>query len=244
MLDVRRLRVLREVATRGSFSAAADALHFTQSAVSQQIAALEREAGTPLVERNARGVRLTRGGRGAGPPHGRHPRTPRGRGGGARGDRRPAPRPRAPRLFPSAGATIAPAAIARFREAHPGVEFSLVPAEPPRGVEKLRAGEVMSGLLIARRSPAWPTTGSSASRSSTTRCTSCLPRATGGVQGRLRLEDLVEERVAARLDRDLPRHVDLPAGLRARGLRAADRVPLRRLPRDPGLRRCGHRRPR
>ena len=45
MLDVRRMRVLREVAPRGSFSAAADALSFTQSAVSQQIAALEREAG-------------------------------------------------------------------------------------------------------------------------------------------------------------------------------------------------------
>ena len=62
MLDVRRLRVLREVAARGSFSAAADALNFTQSAVSQQIAALEREAGTKLVERNARGVRLTEAG--------------------------------------------------------------------------------------------------------------------------------------------------------------------------------------
>ena len=59
MLDVRRLRVLREVAARGSFSAAAEALNFTQSAVSQQIAALEREAGTQLVQRNARGVRLT-----------------------------------------------------------------------------------------------------------------------------------------------------------------------------------------
>src|SRR5215210_2538425 len=56
MLDVKRLRVLREVAARGSFSAAADALHFTQSA------ALEREAGTTLVERNARGVRLTEAG--------------------------------------------------------------------------------------------------------------------------------------------------------------------------------------
>ena len=59
MLDVRRLRVLRAVAQQGSFSAAADALSYTQSAVSQQIAALEREAGTLLVQRNARGVRLT-----------------------------------------------------------------------------------------------------------------------------------------------------------------------------------------
>src|SRR3712207_3911064 len=62
MLDVRRMRVLREVAVRGSFSAAADALSFTQSAVSQQIAALEREAGAVLVQRSARGVRLTEAG--------------------------------------------------------------------------------------------------------------------------------------------------------------------------------------
>src|SRR3982750_679895 len=59
MLDVRRMRILREVAACGSFSAAAEALSYTQSAVSQQIAALEREVGTKLVERNARGIRLT-----------------------------------------------------------------------------------------------------------------------------------------------------------------------------------------
>ena len=59
MLDVKRLRVLREVAACGSFSAAADSLSYTQSAISQQIAALEREAGTTLVERSPRGVRLT-----------------------------------------------------------------------------------------------------------------------------------------------------------------------------------------
>ena len=58
-LDVRRLKVLREVAARGSFSAAADALAFTQPSVSRQIATLEAEAGTRLVDRTARGVRLT-----------------------------------------------------------------------------------------------------------------------------------------------------------------------------------------
>src|SRR3954463_757470 len=62
MLDVRRMRVLREVAVRGSFSAAAEALSFTQSAISQQIAPLERETGTTLVQRNARGIRLTEAG--------------------------------------------------------------------------------------------------------------------------------------------------------------------------------------
>jgi DNA-binding transcriptional LysR family regulator len=59
MLDVRRLRVLREVAAQGSFSAAAETLAFTQPAVSRQIATLEAEAGTRLVERGARGIRLT-----------------------------------------------------------------------------------------------------------------------------------------------------------------------------------------
>ena len=62
MLDVRRMRVLREVALKGSFSAAAESLSFTHSAVSQQFAALEREAGAVLVERSARGVRLTEAG--------------------------------------------------------------------------------------------------------------------------------------------------------------------------------------
>src|SRR5881409_2830961 len=62
MLDVKRLRILKEVADRGSFSAAAEALSYTQSAVSQQIAALEREAGTQLVTRGSRGIKLTEAG--------------------------------------------------------------------------------------------------------------------------------------------------------------------------------------
>lgn len=59
MIDARRLRVLREVAEHGTLAAAADALHLTPSAVSQQLAALEREVGQPVVERQGRGVRLT-----------------------------------------------------------------------------------------------------------------------------------------------------------------------------------------
>jgi molybdate transport repressor ModE-like protein len=63
MLDVSRLRVLREVARHGSLTRAAEALSFTISAVSQQIAALEKEAGARLLERHARGARLTEAGR-------------------------------------------------------------------------------------------------------------------------------------------------------------------------------------
>ncbi len=59
MLDVRRLRVLREFASRGTIAATADALGYTPPAVSQQLAALEREAGVALLERNGRTRRLT-----------------------------------------------------------------------------------------------------------------------------------------------------------------------------------------
>src|ERR687892_563445 len=59
MLDLRRLRLLRELSERGTIAAVADPLQFTPSAVSQQLAMLEREAGVPLLERAGRGVRLT-----------------------------------------------------------------------------------------------------------------------------------------------------------------------------------------
>ena len=142
MLDVRRMRVLREVASRGSFSAAADALAYTQSAVSQQIAALEREAGTRLVERNARGVRLTDAGRALV----EHAEAILARLADAEAELEAIAGLRGGRLrlasFPSAGATIMPEAIARFRERHPGVELTLEPAEPEPSLVKMRAGEV------------------------------------------------------------------------------------------------------
>src|SRR6185312_4426984 len=112
MLDVRRMRVLREVAVRGSFSAAAESLSFTQSAVSQQIAALEREAGTTLVQRSARGVKLTE----------------------AEAELEAIAGLKGGRLrmasFESAASTLMPLAIAGFRAKHPGVELSMSLAEP------------------------------------------------------------------------------------------------------------------
>jgi molybdate transport repressor ModE-like protein len=59
MIDVRRLRVLRALADHGTVAAAAQALHLTPSAVSQQLASLEREVGQPIVERRGRGLVLT-----------------------------------------------------------------------------------------------------------------------------------------------------------------------------------------
>ena len=59
MLDLKRLRVLSEVARQGSFSAAADTLYLSQSAVSQQVATLEKEVGLDLLERTTNGPKLT-----------------------------------------------------------------------------------------------------------------------------------------------------------------------------------------
>ncbi|WP_181798912.1 LysR family transcriptional regulator, partial [Streptomyces sp. WELS2] len=54
MLDVRRLRILHHLAIHGTVAAAAEALHLTAPAVSQQLAVLEREAGLPVVEKHGR----------------------------------------------------------------------------------------------------------------------------------------------------------------------------------------------
>src|SRR4051794_30820286 len=142
MLDVRRMRVLREVAVRGSFSAAAEALSFTQSAISQQIAALEREAGCTLVQRNARGIRMTE----AGEALVRHAEAILARLSEAEAELEAIAGLRGGRLrlaaFESAAATLMPLAIAAFRAEHPGVELSLIMAEPEDSAPLLRSGEI------------------------------------------------------------------------------------------------------
>lgn len=62
-MDVRRLALLRELSERGTVTAVAQALHLTPSAVSQQLKALEREAGVTLTQRSGRGLALTVPGR-------------------------------------------------------------------------------------------------------------------------------------------------------------------------------------
>jgi DNA-binding transcriptional LysR family regulator len=126
MLDPRRLRVLREVAARGSFSAAATALAFTQSAVSQQVAALERETGTRLVERGVRPVRLTDAGRALMA----HTEAVLARLDEAEQELGELAGLRRGRLrlasFPTAIATLVPRAVAEFRRRHPDVDLTVV----------------------------------------------------------------------------------------------------------------------
>jgi DNA-binding transcriptional LysR family regulator len=148
MLDVRRMRVLREVGVRGSFSAAAEALSFTQSAVSQQIAALEREAGTTLVQRSARGVRLTE----AGEAVVRHTDAIMARLAEAEAELEAIAGLRGGRLrmaaFESAGSTLMPLAIAAFRQEHPAVELSMTLSEPEDCVPLLRSGELDLAIVF------------------------------------------------------------------------------------------------
>jgi DNA-binding transcriptional LysR family regulator len=148
MLNVGRLRVLREVAYRGSFSSAAAALSYTQSAVSQQIAALEAETGLALLERHPRGVTLTP----AGQALVTHAEGILARLDAAEASLAAITGLGAGRLrmasFPTAGATLMPLAIARFRTLHPGVELTLAEGEPEEILPRLRAGELDLALLF------------------------------------------------------------------------------------------------
>jgi DNA-binding transcriptional LysR family regulator len=148
MLNVTRLKVLKEVAYHGSFSAAADALSYTQSAVSQQIATLEAETGLTLLERHPRGVTLTAAGQAlVGHAEGILARLESAEEAlsaiaGLRGGRlRMA-------SFPTAGATLMPPAIATFRSSYPDVELTLEEGEPEEIVPRLRAGELDLALLF------------------------------------------------------------------------------------------------
>ncbi|HEX8066005.1 MAG TPA: LysR family transcriptional regulator [Thermoleophilaceae bacterium] len=142
MLDVKRMRVFREVAAQGSFSIAAQKLGYTQSAVSQQVAALEREAGSTLIERNPRGIRLTD----AGEALVRHADGILARLSEAEAELEAIAGLRGGRLrlgtFPTAGATLMPRAIAEFSTRHPAVELSLTEADPAESLPRLRAGEL------------------------------------------------------------------------------------------------------
>jgi DNA-binding transcriptional LysR family regulator len=148
MINASRLNVLREVVERGSFSGAADALSYSQSAVSQAIATLEDELGAPLIERDRRGIRPTEAGAAlVGHAEGILARMDDAEAevaaiaGGRGGRLRVA-------SFPTAGATLMPQAVARFSASHPGVEVSLAEGESEEIAPRLRAGDFDIVLLF------------------------------------------------------------------------------------------------
>lgn len=148
MLDVKRLRILREVANRGSFSAAADSLYLSQSAVSQQVATLEREVGMTLLERTREGPKLTDAGRilvgHADAAIARLEEAERdlaALAGLEGGEVRVA-------SFPSASATLLTSAVSDFVGRYPKVRLSVAEAEPEDSVPRLRAGEIDLALTF------------------------------------------------------------------------------------------------
>ena len=146
MLDLHRLRLLREFADRGTIAATAAALGYTPSAVSQQLSALEREAGAALLDRAARSVELTDVGRQLAV----HAEIILAQVEAAEADLSAAGREPSGRAavaaFPTAAAAFAPALVRSMR-AHPGLTLLLQQAQPGEGLRRVRSGEVDVALV-------------------------------------------------------------------------------------------------
>jgi DNA-binding transcriptional LysR family regulator len=148
MLDLRLLETFREVAARGSFSAAAEALAFTQPAVSQHIARLEKQLGTRLFDRDARRVTPTR----AGATLLRHAETLLEAARRAEADTRAAAGLHVPEVhigsFATAASGLVPMALQELRSSHPALRPRLSIVEDDPALDELAAGRLDLALLI------------------------------------------------------------------------------------------------
>ena len=139
---VRGIRVLCEVAARGSFSSAAQALGLTQSAVSQHVAALERQTGLALIQRGTRPAELTQ----AGAALVRHGTAISARLDSAEQELAEIAGRRAGRLrfgsFPTALTTFVPAALANLRSQQPALTLTVVDDHMPGLLSRLADGEL------------------------------------------------------------------------------------------------------
>jgi len=142
MDDLRLLKVLREVALRGSFSAAADALSYSQPAISQQIKRLEQQAGVRLIEREPKAIRLTP----AGAALVRHTELILKQLADAEAELGELAAEARGRIrlaaFATAAGTFVPQAVAEFRRRRPNVDVQLSLVDPPQSIPALRRGEL------------------------------------------------------------------------------------------------------
>jgi DNA-binding transcriptional LysR family regulator len=155
-LSLTGLRVLREVAARGSFTAAAKSLGYTQSAVSRQVAGLESAAGAPLFERTARGVRMTD----AGAALLRRAGTVLDEVDAAERELEGMSQTATGRLrvgaFPTAVAALLPRAMRAFKERNPDVDVSLREGSTSTQIRRLVSGSAdvaVIGVLPQRQAP-------------------------------------------------------------------------------------------
>ena len=146
-MDTNRMFTLREVAAHGSITAAAEALGYTTSAISQQIAKLEKEAAQPLLERHARGVVLTEAGRAVV----RHTERILVELQAADAELAEIRGLRAGVLaigtFPTAGSSLLPLVVKEFKTRHPGVDLTVLSGRFSRLVDALRRRETELSLL-------------------------------------------------------------------------------------------------
>jgi DNA-binding transcriptional LysR family regulator len=153
MLDSRRLQVLSAVVNTGSITAAANVLGYTASAVSQNIAALERETRTVLFEKAGRGVRPTQAGR----LLAEHADGILDRLRDAEAALKALASGEAGRLrlaaFSTAGASLVPRAMAKFRAAHRAVQLDLTVAEDDEALAALRAGNIDLAVIVVDGDP-------------------------------------------------------------------------------------------
>jgi DNA-binding transcriptional LysR family regulator len=147
MLDVRKLLLLRELARRDTIAAVAEALCYTPSAVSQQLAALERDAGVPLLQRTGRRVSLTPAGAAlAGQTEEILALLERAAAGLAAA-RTGLAGPLRIGAFPTAMRTILPAALVALGRDHPGLELMVTELDPAAVPDALRSGALDVALV-------------------------------------------------------------------------------------------------
>ncbi|WP_405522180.1 LysR family transcriptional regulator [Streptomyces canus] len=148
MLNLERLRTLDALARHGSVSGAAEGLHITTSAVSQQMSKLEREVGQQLLAKNGRGVRLTDAGRLLADHAARilsqvelAQSDLEAQRGQVVGELRLA-------AFPTAARGLFPAALAGLRSAHPGLRISSSEMEPESSVLAVIRGDYDLAVVL------------------------------------------------------------------------------------------------
>ncbi|CAM5242430.1 LysR family transcriptional regulator [Streptomyces aurantiogriseus] len=148
MLNLERLRTLDALARHGSVSGAAAGLHITTSAVSQQMAKLEREVGQQLLAKHGRGVRLTDAGRLLADHAARilsqvelAQSDLEAQRGQVVGELRLS-------AFPTAARGLFPAALAELRKAHPGLRVRSCELEPENGIASVVRGDLDLAVVL------------------------------------------------------------------------------------------------
>jgi len=147
MLDVRKLRLLRELAHRETIAAVAEALSYTPSAVSQQLAALEREAGVPLLRRTGRRVVLTPAGAALAERTEQILALLEQASGALAATRAGLAGPLRIGAFPTAVRTILPAALVALGRDHPDLELMVTELDPAAVPAALRSGALDVALI-------------------------------------------------------------------------------------------------